>query len=56
MFIKPCAGRAVRDPETSQLLHENGQNKPDTPYWQKRLIAGDVIKIKSPKSKKETKS
>lgn len=52
MFIKPCDGRAVRDPITNKLLHEDGQNKPDNTYWQKRLLAGDVKKTTPKKPNK----
>ncbi|ECM9891611.1 DUF2635 domain-containing protein [Salmonella enterica subsp. enterica serovar Montevideo] len=42
-FIKPAPGRAVRDPDTLEFLKPDGEEKPFTPYWCRRLDDGDVI-------------
>lgn len=41
--IKPAPGRTVRDPNTMKLLAEDGENKPRTGFWLRRLKDGDVI-------------
>lgn len=53
MFVKPCAGRAVRDPVDMKLLKESGQNKPDNTYWKKRLLAKDIEPAKPAKAPKK---
>lgn len=44
-FIKPAPGRMVRDPDTLDFLAPDGEEKPFTPYWCRRLDDGDVIVI-----------
>ncbi|NRA87474.1 MAG: DUF2635 domain-containing protein [Rhizobiales bacterium] len=54
MFLKPCEGRIVRDPNDMTTLKSEGQNKPDNIYWRKRLLDGDVKETtpnKNPKKK-----
>ncbi|ENA4137485.1 DUF2635 domain-containing protein [Salmonella enterica subsp. enterica serovar Anatum] len=41
-FIKPAPGRMVRDPDTLEFLKPDGEEKPFTPYWCRRLDDGDV--------------
>lgn len=41
--IKPTAGMIARDPQTLQVLAEQGEEKPRNSYWLKRLKDGDVI-------------
>lgn len=55
LFIKPVAGRTVRDPETLEKLHEDGEVKPKNGFWLKRLKQGDVIETKPPKTEKPKK-
>ncbi|EHR5691828.1 DUF2635 domain-containing protein, partial [Escherichia coli] len=43
IFIKPAPGRLIRDPDTMRLLAQEGEEKPFTPFWCRRLDDGDVI-------------
>lgn len=45
LFIKPAPGRAVRDPDTLEFLQPEGEEKPFTPYWCRRLDDGDVAEF-----------
>lgn len=45
MFVKPAAGRAVRDPVKGTLLPEDGAEVPESMFWIKRLRDGDVVKV-----------
>lgn len=44
-FIKPAPGRMVRDPDTLKFLPTDGEEKPFTPYWCRRLDDGDVTEF-----------
>ncbi|EBJ5478505.1 DUF2635 domain-containing protein [Salmonella enterica] len=44
-FIKPAPGRMVRDPDTLEFLQPDGEEKPFTPYWCRRIDDGDVIEF-----------
>jgi hypothetical protein len=41
--IKPAPGRAVRDPVTMKPLAADGETKPRTSFWTRRLADGDVL-------------
>ncbi|HDL7340817.1 DUF2635 domain-containing protein [Yersinia enterocolitica] len=43
MFVKPTAGRAVRDPVKGTLLPESGSEVPDNAFWYRRIQDGDVV-------------
>ncbi len=43
IFIKPEPGRLIRDPDTMRPLAQEGEKKPLTPFWCRRLDDGDVI-------------
>lgn len=43
MQIIPTPGSVVLDPETYQRVPPQGQDVPDTEYWQRRLRDGDVV-------------
>lgn len=45
MIVQPAPGRLVRDPITKQHLPAEGAPVPATPYWLRRLRAGDVVEI-----------
>ncbi|EER1520968.1 DUF2635 domain-containing protein [Escherichia coli] len=45
IFIKPAPGRLIRDPDTMRPLAQEGEEKPFTPFWCRRLDDGDVIDI-----------
>jgi len=62
VFLKPGRpGLIVRDPRTLKPLAEDGEEKPKTNYWLRRIRCGDAIvaaamKTSAPKqSKKEEK-
>ncbi|AIR90584.1 DUF2635 domain-containing protein [Pseudomonas cremoricolorata] len=40
--VTPVAGRAVPDPELGTLLSKEGRTVTLDPYWQRRLLDGDV--------------
>lgn len=50
LFIKPAPGCLVRDPRTLTPLDAEGEAKPKTPYWLRRLREGSVVKIDRPKA------
>lgn len=41
-FLIPKAGLVVRDPDNAQPLPPEGAEKPQTAYWFRRLMDGDV--------------
>ncbi|OPY15612.1 MAG: hypothetical protein A4E66_00016 [Syntrophus sp. PtaB.Bin001] len=44
MFLKPAKdGLLVRDPDTGKALAAEGEYKPRSTYWIRRLKTGDVI-------------
>jgi hypothetical protein len=49
MFVKPAEGIKVRDPISKLHLPETGAEKPDSMYWRRRLIAGDVVLVEEAK-------
>lgn len=54
MFVKPKAkDMTIRDPRTMVKLPDGGANVPDSNYWRRRLLAGDVVLVeqKQPKAK-----
>lgn len=55
MIIKPNSGLVIRDPETFEILPEEGKPVDMSSFWKRRLLDGDVSIIKSNNSKKKTK-
>ena len=51
MFIKPNDGRLVRDPLSRQPLAAEGEAKPRSSHWLRRLDDGDVVECKPSKTK-----
>lgn len=47
MKLKPKAGLVVRDPDTRQQLAPEGEEKPLSQYWMRRLADGDVVEVQS---------
>ncbi|CNH94712.1 DUF2635 domain-containing protein [Yersinia pekkanenii] len=45
MFVKPMAGRAVRDPVKGTFLPESGTEVPDNAFWHRRIQDGDVVQL-----------
>jgi hypothetical protein len=43
LHLKPAPGLIVRDPDTAKPLAAEGEIKPDTTYWRRRLRDGDVL-------------
>ena len=54
LYLKPVPGVTVRDPETLQPLAENGEKKPRTTYWLRRLKDGDVSVVQAAQKKGDT--
>jgi hypothetical protein len=43
IFVRPVEGRRVKDPFTFKVLAPEGEHKPDTSFWRRRLNDGDVV-------------
>ena len=57
MFVKPKPGGLVRQPERKfQPLPAEGKLVPKSPYWIRRLRAGDVVEAKEEKPKPAEKT
>ena len=41
-YLVPKSGLVVRDPDNAQPLPPEGAEKPQTGYWLRRLMDGDV--------------
>jgi hypothetical protein len=49
MRIKPAvAGAVIRDPDTRRELPAEGGVVPDTSFWIRRLMAGEVVVVEPP--------
>ena len=48
IYIKPVAGRSVRDPNTLEVIKPEGEYKPRDGYWLKRVKDGDCVIAKAP--------
>lgn len=42
LFVKPVAGRNVRDPASTLHLPEHGKAVADESYWHRRWKSGDI--------------
>ena len=52
IFVVPVRGRRIKDPFTLYLLKDEGEWKPKTPYWLKKVRTGDVaLKVAPPEAK-----
>lgn len=51
-FLKPSAGAKVRDPITKQHLKAEGESKPRSNYWVRRVASGEVVIVKNPAAAK----
>lgn len=46
IFVRPSRpGMIVRDPVSLKQLDENGEEKPRTTYWLRRVRCGDCIEV-----------
>lgn len=52
IFIKPAAGAKVRDPVTKQHLKAEGESKPRSNYWLRRVASGEVVEAAQPGASK----
>lgn len=43
IFIKAAEGKRIKDPITFQLLAPEGEYKPHSTFWARRLMEQDVI-------------
>lgn len=43
LTVTVAEGRAVRDPDTMQLLREGENSVPNNQFYQRRLADGDVV-------------
>lgn len=56
IFIKPAQpGIKVRDPVTKQHLREDGEHKPRSTFWLRRLAAGEVVMVQQAAEKSAAK-
>jgi hypothetical protein len=51
LHLKPAEGALVRHPDGRRLADE-GETVIDSPHWQRRLAAGDVVETKPAKAAK----
>lgn len=47
LLLKPKPGLKVKDPVTGKPLADDGETKPATTYWLRRLAEGDVMDLNS---------
>ncbi|MBM6483452.1 DUF2635 domain-containing protein [Klebsiella pneumoniae] len=52
-FIKPAPGCAVRDPISRKLLKDDGEEKPQSGFWLRRIADGSVQRTKRKAAKKD---
>ncbi len=53
VYLKPTDPDAiVRDPLTRRPLAAEGEEKPLSTYWRRRLKAGEVVRASKPKASK----
>lgn len=46
MKVKPAIpGAVIRDPQTRQPLPAEGGDVPESSFWIRRLIAGEVVRV-----------
>lgn len=51
IFVKPASAAVkVRDPQSKKNLAAEGELKPDTTYWRRRINDGDVKLTDAPKA------
>ncbi|GAB7527913.1 hypothetical protein PS3A_03190 [Pseudomonas sp. 3A(2025)] len=43
VLVKPAEGRLVRNPDTYEALPAEGKAIEMNSYWQRRLMAGDIV-------------
>jgi hypothetical protein len=48
MYVKAAPGLVIRDPVFLDLLPSEGRDVPESDYWQRRLLDGDVVKANAP--------
>ena len=55
MFVKPRpGGPPVRDPHTKRFLPLNGKQVPESAYWIRRVLTGDVVVVDTIHDSKES--
>ncbi len=54
-IIKPATEDKVRDPITKQHLAAEGEEKPRTTYWLRRLMAGEVVEVSNQQASEAAK-
>lgn len=47
LFLKPAPGLAIRKPDGG-WLNADGERVAPSPYWSRRLRAGDVLPVETP--------
>ncbi|NNM70173.1 MAG: DUF2635 domain-containing protein [Gallionella sp.] len=48
MFVKPADGLRIVDPDLNGFLPAEGREVPDSDYWHRLWLAGDVVKADAP--------
>lgn len=48
--LKPADGKSVRDPRTMKQLAAEGEQKPRSSYWLRRVACGDVVIVEPTKT------
>lgn len=54
IFVKPKEGLKIKRPDTNRFLAPEGEDVPNSTFWQRRLTDGDVVLLaeKKPEQKK----
>jgi hypothetical protein len=48
IFVKPKEGLVIRRPDNGRVLSAEGEEVPQSTFWQRRINEGDVIEGKAP--------
>lgn len=57
MRVKPVDPSAkIRDPHTKQPLPKEGGDVPDNSFWNRRLLAGEVVRVSVVEPESEVKA
>lgn len=55
IYVKPAEpGAIVRDPANRRPLLAEGAEVPETMFWRRRLMHGDVVEARPPRKPKES--
>lgn len=53
LIVKPTGDLVIRRPDSKAILSKDGERVPDTTFWRRRLLDGDVEEVKETKKHKQ---